>query len=315
MNVMPIIVMNSILFVITVLLAIADKLLVSYGECKITLEQDEEKKEFKVEGGQFLLSYLIANGIPISASCGGKASCGYCKVQLKKGGGPILPTEEIFMDREEKQNGTRLACQVKVKDDIDIYIPDFITTVKKIVDNELFDPKLRWQFILAGQVEQALKGKEAKLTADEEGKTQAILDKFKEEKGIMVPILQELNETFRYLPEHVLKYASRQLGVPLGIILRNASFYNAFSLKPRGKYVISVCMGTACYVKGGQKILEAFERGLGVKIEETTEDMKYTLSLVNCIGCCGQSPAVTVNEDIYGYVKQIDVKKILENYK
>ncbi len=315
MNVMPIIVMNSILFVITVLLAIADKLLVSYGECKITLEQDEEKKEFKVEGGQFLLSYLIANGIPISASCGGKASCGYCKVQLKKGGGPILPTEEIFMNREEKLNGTRLACQVKVKDDIDIFIPDLLTTVKNIVENDMFDPKLKWKFILAGSEDKIAGQKITKLRLDEQIRTRRIIDGFKDKRGILVPVLQDLNEAYNYLPEHILRYASENLNVPLSIMLRNASFYNAFSLTPRGEYVISVCMGTACYVKGGQKILEAFERELGVKMEETTEDLKYTLKTVNCIGCCGQSPALTVNEDIYGYVKQTDVPKIVAKNK
>ena len=143
MNFAPILVMDSILLVITVLLAIADRLLVTYGECKITVNQEDEQKEFLVQGGNYLLANLIENSIHISSSCGGKATCGYCKVKVLSGGGPILPTEELFMSREEKRDGLRLACQVKVKNDIEVYIPDYLTTVKNIVKNRI--PKKRVQ--------------------------------------------------------------------------------------------------------------------------------------------------------------------------
>ncbi|MBT3274275.1 MAG: 2Fe-2S iron-sulfur cluster binding domain-containing protein, partial [Spirochaetales bacterium] len=124
MSFMPVIIMNLILLVITALLIIADKLLVNYGQCKIVVEKDGEETTYKVEGGQNLMSYLIDAGIEISSSCGGKGTCGYCKVQVPDGGGPILPTEEIFMSRAEKERDMRLACQVKVKNDVRIQIPN-----------------------------------------------------------------------------------------------------------------------------------------------------------------------------------------------
>jgi Na+-transporting NADH:ubiquinone oxidoreductase subunit F len=148
MSFIPLIIINLILLVITILLAIADRLLVTYGECKITLIQEDEKKEIKVQGGNNLLSYLTANGIKISSSCGGKGSCGYCKVKVIKGGGQLLPTEEIFMSREEKQNDIRLACQVKVREDIEIYIPDFIETIIEMVKNQTFKTNRRWRITI-----------------------------------------------------------------------------------------------------------------------------------------------------------------------
>ncbi len=148
MNFIPLIIMNLILLVITILLAIADRLLVTYGECTINLNQEDEKKEIKVQGGNSLLTYLTANKVKISSSCGGKGSCGYCKVKVLSGGGQILPTEEIYMSREEKQNNIRLACQVKVKEDIDIYIPDFIETIMEMVKNKTFKTNRRWSITI-----------------------------------------------------------------------------------------------------------------------------------------------------------------------
>ena len=145
MTLIPLLIMNVILLVITIILAVADRVLVTYGECKITIHQENKKKELIVDGGNTLLSYLSANNIKISSSCGGKASCGYCKIRVLKGGGPILPTEEIFMSREEKLNNMRLACQVKVREDVDIYIPDFIETVMGMVKNKTFKTNRRWR--------------------------------------------------------------------------------------------------------------------------------------------------------------------------
>ncbi len=145
MNFVPILVANLILLVITILLAIADKLLVTYGECKITISSEDEQKELLVEGGNNLLSYLIDNNVEISSSCGGKGSCGYCKVRVTEGGGQILPTEEIFMSRQEKNDMMRLACQVKVKNDLVITIPDFLSVVREMVENQKFDPNKRWR--------------------------------------------------------------------------------------------------------------------------------------------------------------------------
>ena len=145
MSFVPLIAMNLILLVITVLLSIADQLLVNYGTCKITISQEGEQKEIKVKGGNNLLTYLIENDIEISSSCGGKGSCGYCKVRVTEGGGPLLPTEAIFMSRKERLENMRLACQVKVKEDIEILIPDFLSVVREMVENENFDPDKRWR--------------------------------------------------------------------------------------------------------------------------------------------------------------------------
>lgn len=145
MSFLPLLVMNAILLVITVLLALADRLLVSYGRCRITVSEGEGRKSFEVQGGINLLTALSENKMEISSSCGGRGSCGYCKVQVVEGGGQILPTEEIFMSRQEKAEGMRLACQVKVKNDIRIAIPDYLMVVKAMVKARKFDPNKRWK--------------------------------------------------------------------------------------------------------------------------------------------------------------------------
>ena len=144
MSFLPVLVMSLILLTITVLLAIADRLLVSYGSCSISVENEGDAQDFTVEGGDNLLTYLTAHDIEISSSCGGKGSCGYCKVLVAEGGGPILPTEEIYMSRQEKARGMRLACQVKVKNDIKIIIPNYLEVVKELVAGKKFDPNKRW---------------------------------------------------------------------------------------------------------------------------------------------------------------------------
>ena len=152
------------------------------------------------------------------------------------------------------------------------------------------------------------------LAAEELTEVDRILDEYGGERGSILPILQDINAKYKWLPPGAVRRVSDVVGVPLAHVLRIATFYNALSLTPRGKYTISVCLGTACYVKGGQRILEAFERALSIKVGETTEDLNFSLETVNCVGCCGQSPVVTVNEDIYGYMKQTRVPKILKEY-
>jgi NADH:ubiquinone oxidoreductase subunit E/NAD-dependent dihydropyrimidine dehydrogenase PreA subunit len=154
---------------------------------------------------------------------------------------------------------------------------------------------------------------EVKLQEDELNKIKGILNEYKwDKKGILVPILHRINAEYGYLPENILRYISLELDIPLSLIYEVASFYNAFSFTKKGLYNINVCCGTACYVKGGEKILHAFERELGIKVGETTPDSKFSLNTVACIGCCGQAPSVVINEEIYGYVTQSKVKKILE---
>ena len=303
MNFVPVIIINLILLIITILLAIADKLLVSYGQCKIKVTQDEDVQEFTVQGGSYLLTDLSANNIEVRSSCAGKASCGYCKVRLLDGGGPILPTEEIFMSREEKVSGMRLACQVKVKEDLEIYIPDLLTTVRTIVKNKTYDTKLRWRFFKDDQDNGTSEKILTKLSNADKEILHGIMGQYKDVPGAEVPVLQGISSRFNYLPEPALRYVANEMNKPVSDLYRLATFYNVFSLEPKGENIIKVCMGTACYVKGGEKILDIVRRGLGLKNGNTTKDLKFTVEIVSCIGCCGQSPVMSVNGEIYGYLK------------
>lgn len=125
---LPVLVMNGILLVIAIVLIIAERLLVTYGECKITINKE---KILAVNGGDNLLSYFAQNNIFIPSACGGKATCGYCKVEVLSGAGRILPTEEVFVQREDRQKGIRLACQVKVKNDIEVLISEDLLQAKE----------------------------------------------------------------------------------------------------------------------------------------------------------------------------------------
>jgi NADH:ubiquinone oxidoreductase subunit E len=141
-----------------------------------------------------------------------------------------------------------------------------------------------------------------------------ILDANGRTPGALLPTLQDINSKYKWLKPGALAYLSAELEVPMARLLRVATFYNALNLTPKGEHTISVCMGTACYVKGGKRILETFQRELGVDIGGVTEDRKFSLETVNCLGCCGQSPVVRVDDDIYGYVKLSEVPKIAANY-
>ena len=118
---LPILVMDAILLVLAILLIIAERILVTYGECRVTINKE---KILTVTGGESLLSYFAQNKIFVPSACGGKATCGYCKVEVLSGGGHILPTEEVFIKREDRQKGLRLACQVKVKNDLEVLVSE-----------------------------------------------------------------------------------------------------------------------------------------------------------------------------------------------
>jgi len=156
---------------------------------------------------------------------------------------------------------------------------------------------------------------EIKLEPEDLEKTRKIIEEYRGQKGALVPVLQEINDTYNYLPENVLRYISQELDIPLTLMYRAATFYRAFSLKPVGKHKITVCLGTTCHVKGAPKIVDTLERELGIRTGETTEDMSFTLETVNCLGCCGLAPVVTVGEDLYGKVTQAKLAKIVEQYK
>jgi NADH:ubiquinone oxidoreductase subunit E len=142
-----------------------------------------------------------------------------------------------------------------------------------------------------------------------------IVQRNKNREGPLMPILQEINATFNYLPESALRYVARETGYSLTHILKIATFYSAFSITPRGKYIINVCVGTTCYVRGADKLMERFMDELKIKEGETTPDRLFTLRGVRCIGCCGLAPAIMVNEEVHGKVTIPQVKEIINKYK
>lgn len=133
--------------------------------------------------------------------------------------------------------------------------------------------------------------------------------------GPLMPILQEVNAAFNYFPESVLRYISQQTGCSLAHIYRVATFYSAFSVVPRGRHVINVCMGTTCYVRGSERLMERISELLAVKPDETTSDRQFTLKSVRCIGCCGLAPALAVGNDVYGRSTRRDVSTIIRKYR
>ncbi len=146
-------------------------------------------------------------------------------------------------------------------------------------------------------------------------KAEEIVEKNRQRDGPLMPILQEVNATFNYLPEDVLRYVSQQTGYSLSHILKIATFYSAFSITPRGKHTVSVCMGTTCYVRGSERLMDKFREVLGVGVDETTPDMKFTLKSVRCIGCCGLAPAVMVGDQVYGKLTGKGVAEIVKQYR
>ena len=142
----------------------------------------------------------------------------------------------------------------------------------------------------------------------------AIIDKYRDDQGALIPVLHEVQDYFGYLPIEVQKVISDELHVPLAEIYGVVTFYARFSTQPKGKYAVSVCMGTACYVKGAGKILEKFENALGIKAGEVTDDGMFSLDACRCIGACGLAPVATVNGEVYGKLVQADVQTICDKY-
>lgn len=134
-------------------------------------------------------------------------------------------------------------------------------------------------------------------------------------QGELIPALQKAQEIYGYLPEEVLKYIGARLSLPIAKVYGTATFYAQFRFAPAGRNVVRVCMGTACHVRGGDKVLEAIEKTLGIKAGETTADLRYTLELVACIGACGLAPVMAVNNKVHGRLTPEQVGKILAGYE
>ena len=142
----------------------------------------------------------------------------------------------------------------------------------------------------------------------------AICEKYKGVEGNMMPVLQQAQEIYGYLPVEVMRIISAQLDKPLEEIYGVASFYSQFTLNPKGEVDIQVCLGTACYVKGSNDIIERIQQKLGLASGATSSDGKYSLEATRCIGACGLAPVMTINGDVYGRLKKEDVDGILDKY-
>ncbi|MEK9135684.1 MAG: NAD(P)H-dependent oxidoreductase subunit E, partial [Bacteroidota bacterium] len=142
----------------------------------------------------------------------------------------------------------------------------------------------------------------------------AIIARHTHRDGPLMPILQEISATFGYLPGEVLAYVAKETGYPLTHIYRIATFYNAFSFTPKARHTIYVCMGTACYIKGGGRIVETFEKRLAIQEGHVTPDLQFGIGRMYCFGCCGQAPVVVVNTTLHGHFKSRDVPTLIKSY-
>ena len=152
-------------------------------------------------------------------------------------------------------------------------------------------------------------------TKDQEAKLLEVIAKYKGQKGALMPIMQEAQEIYGYLPYQVQKIISDETGIPIEKIYGVATFYAQFSMSPKGKYVVSVCLGTACYVKGSGAVLEEVEKVLGIEDGGCTPDGKFSIEVCRCVGACGLAPVMIVDGDVYGKITPDRVEGILAKYE
>jgi NADH:ubiquinone oxidoreductase subunit E len=152
-------------------------------------------------------------------------------------------------------------------------------------------------------------------TPEQVSKLNEIIKKHKGKPGGLIPVLEEAQVALEYLPIPVQKKIACELNLPLSRVYGVVTFYSFFTMTPRGKNTVRVCLGTACYVRGGKAIYETLEKEFGITEGETTPDRMFTLETVRCLGACGLGPVVVVNEDIHGRVKSSKVREILSQYR
>ena len=151
-------------------------------------------------------------------------------------------------------------------------------------------------------------------TPEQEAELKAAIAELKAQPGALMPIMQKAQDIYGYLPIEVQTMISDETGIPLEKIYGVATFYAQFALEPKGKYQISVCLGTACYVKGSQLILDEIEKQLGIKTGQCTPDGKFSLDACRCVGACGLAPVMMINGEVYGRLTPADVAGILAKY-
>ena len=142
-----------------------------------------------------------------------------------------------------------------------------------------------------------------------------IIEKYNSDHEALLMIMQDISGLYNYLPPEVIPLLVEKLGVKETVIYSVATFYKTISLEPRGKYIISVCTGTACHVRGADKIMDGLQEKLHIKEGQTTDDMLFTLQAVRCVGCCASGPVITVNKETHGGLDRSSVVKIIDQYK
>jgi NADH:ubiquinone oxidoreductase subunit E len=160
-------------------------------------------------------------------------------------------------------------------------------------------PKLRWSKVMQAETDLV----------------DSLVRKHGAKKEALIPILQDIQSDLNWLPEEVLRAVADKLAVPLRDVYGVATFYRTLSLRPRGKHIVTVCLGTACHVRGGQRIMDQISETLGIAPGETTRDMNFTLETVNCLGCCAIGPIVVVDGEYYGEMTSRKVGSVLEKYQ
>ena len=151
-------------------------------------------------------------------------------------------------------------------------------------------------------------------TKEQVTKLDSIIEKFKGKPGGLIPVLEEAQVALEFIPISVQKRIASGLNLPLSRVYGVVTFYSFFTMTPRGKHTVRVCLGTACYVRGGKALTEALEKQFGIKQGETTADRMFTLESVRCLGACGLGPVVVVDEDVHGRLKPGKVKEVLSQY-
>jgi NADP-reducing hydrogenase subunit HndA len=151
-------------------------------------------------------------------------------------------------------------------------------------------------------------------TAEQEAELLAVIESLKDTKGALMPILQKAQDIYGYLPIEVQKIVADKTDTPIEKIYGVVTFYSQFSLYPKGKYQVSVCLGTACYVKGAGDIMDELKKDLGIKDGECTADGKFSLDACRCIGACGLAPVIMINDDVYGRLTPKEISGILAKY-
>jgi len=141
------------------------------------------------------------------------------------------------------------------------------------------------------------------------------IDENKNKEGYLIPVLHMAQAIFGYLPSEVQKFVAEEMNIPVSVVTGVVTFYSYFKTFPSGRHTITVCLGTACYVRGAKKILEALEEKLEIRIGETTEDRRFSIGVQRCLGACGLAPVIMIDKDVHGRISAKKLDKILEQYK